>query len=316
MTVPKISVIVPVYNAERYLDECVSSLARQTFPQIEVLLVDDGSTDASGGKCDAWAAKDGRIHAIHQSNAGVSAARNAGLDHARGEWVAFADADDWLEDDAFETLSSVEMTKTADMVLFNYRKAGDQQPEEPIPDGFLEVSDALDAVLAYHGVKGYVWNKLFRRELIQRARARFDTAIGMCEDLLFDVTCLVHAKRVYSMNRCLYNYRENPDSALHAIKPEVARTCLIAHERMLGMVPETSRSAVQASDAIMAEEFLMRTYASHDVRNRDDYYAVLRRYWRQAFVREHSLKYRLRLVGGAWCPSLFYPMWNMLKGSN
>ena len=138
----------------------------------------------------------------------------------------------------------------------------------------------------------------------------------MCEDLLFDVTCLVHAKRVYSMNRCLYHYRENPDSALHAIKPEVARTCLIAHERMLGMVPETSRSAVQASDAIMAEEFLMRTYASHDVRNRDDYYAVLRRYWRQAFVREHSLKYRLRLVGGAWCPSLFYPMWNMLKGSN
>lgn len=92
----KISVIVPVYNAEKYLRRCVGSILAQTFTDFELLLVDDGSTDASGAICDEYASADARVRVFHKPNGGVSSARNLGLDNARGEWIAFADADDYL----------------------------------------------------------------------------------------------------------------------------------------------------------------------------------------------------------------------------
>ena len=98
---PKISIIVPVYNAERYLHRCIDSILAQTFRDFELLLIDDGSKDNSGYICDEYAEKDERVKVWHKENGGVSSARNVGLDNARGEWVTFADSDDWLESNAF-----------------------------------------------------------------------------------------------------------------------------------------------------------------------------------------------------------------------
>ena len=101
---PLISVIVPVYNVERYLDQCVKSIVEQSYRNLEIILVDDGSRDACPGKCDMWAAKDNRISVIHKANGGLSSARNAGLDQARGDCIAFVDSDDWIDPNMLRTV--------------------------------------------------------------------------------------------------------------------------------------------------------------------------------------------------------------------
>ena len=105
---PSISIIVPVYKVEKYLDRCVESLVRQTFDDIEIILVDDGSPDKSGKMCDEWEKKDERIRVIHKKNGGLSEARNYGIEAARGDYVAFIDSDDWIDDDMMEILSDNE----------------------------------------------------------------------------------------------------------------------------------------------------------------------------------------------------------------
>ena len=102
---PKISVIVPVYNTEKYLDRCIQSILAQTYTDFELLLVDDGSTDSSGAICDKYAEQDSRVRVFHKENGGVSSARNQGLDNAKGEWITFVDSDDWVDREFFNILS-------------------------------------------------------------------------------------------------------------------------------------------------------------------------------------------------------------------
>lgn len=320
---PLASIIVPVYNAAKYLDACVASILCQTYGNIQVILVDDGSIDGSGGLCDTWAARDSRIQVIHQTNGGVSTARNRGLEAAEGEWLEFVDADDWLEKDAVEHLLNLVQENHAQMAIFNYRSVSfDETPDSlrktaadrAIKSGVLSTKDALDCILAYSGVKGYVWNKFFSRTLIERENLRFDSNISMCEDLLFNVEYASLSTMTVSTNACLYNYRNNPDSVSHKVNLESVATCLDAHERMLAIVPRESRSAVLASYAILAEELLLRSYDAGESAHRAEYQAVVRKYWWHALKRLHSLRYWIRILGGAICPSLFYPIWSHTKG--
>ena len=111
-----ISVIVPVYNVEKYLDKCIQSILGQTYSNIELLLIDDGSTDSSGAICDKYVTQDSRVRVFHKSNEGVSAARNWGLDNAKGEWIAFVDADDWIDSDMYERMYNAAVQNQTDMV--------------------------------------------------------------------------------------------------------------------------------------------------------------------------------------------------------
>ena len=319
-----VSVIVPVYNEARFLDICVSSITHQSYHNLQVLLIDDGSKDDSGALCDAWAALDDRITVIHQANQGVSTARNAGLDAARGDWIMFVDADDWLEDHAVEILMRQVGRSSSQIVISNYRSVGfadtkatvrNRPVDFPMNSGEINATEAMELMLAYDGVKGYVWNKFFSAELITSNHLRFDPNIGMCEDLLFDVSAVMKAHTIVAINDCLYNYRVHMGSAIHMMNSHVAVTCMIAHERMLKLVNAESRPAVKASYATMAEEFLMRTYwPDGDATYRTQYLRVLRRYWLQAIRRRVPPKNRVRFLGGILCPSLFYPLWNKLKG--
>lgn len=140
-----VSLIVPVYNARDYLDTCVDSLLHQTHADIQVILVDDGSTDGSADLCDAWADKDARVMVIHRANSGVSAARNAGLDAADGDWLEFVDADDWLEEETVEELLELVHDRHAQMAIFNYRSVPLTPPQAPctlrnLITGFLPAS--------------------------------------------------------------------------------------------------------------------------------------------------------------------------------
>lgn len=178
---PAISVIIPVYKVERYLDACVASVAGQTFADLEILLVDDGSPDACPALCDAWAQRDPRIRVIHRQNGGLSAARNTGIEAAAGRFLAFVDADDLLEPDALRRAYEAQAVTGADLVIFNLRYVDETNTPLPTPD-FSQFRDEVltpDEVwqryfsLAEQRIYYVVaWNKLYRAELFRTLRFR------------------------------------------------------------------------------------------------------------------------------------------------
>lgn len=207
-----ISVIIPVYNTVKYLDECVHSILDQTISDWECLLVDDGSTDGSGEKCDFWAEKDCRIKVIHQQNKGVSAARNVGLEKANGHFVAFIDSDDWIEGNCLQILLDKILSSNADLsitgLIYDY------------PDKSLSCQSSVDIVqLGVDDVDGFVdlnkqyllfgpVAKLYKTGIIQRHHLLFDESYCYGEDLLFNYTYLNHIERIANIPECKYHYRQ------------------------------------------------------------------------------------------------------------
>lgn len=176
---PAISVIIPVYKVEPYLDACVASVAAQTFSDLEILLVDDGSPDGCPALCDAWAQKDPRVRVIHRENGGLSAARNTGIDAATGQFLAFVDSDDLLEPDTLRRAYEAQRQHDADLVIFNLVYVDEHNTPLPAPDftGFRdEVLDADGVWQRYFALAEqkiyYVvaWNKLYKRELFAGLR--------------------------------------------------------------------------------------------------------------------------------------------------
>ena len=165
---PCISVIVPVYKVEGYIRRCVESILAQTYRNLEVLLIDDGSPDGSGGICDEFAAKDSRVTVIHQENGGVSSARNAGLRRASGDWIAWVDSDDWVEPDFLQYLLTNAQDSGADIVICGmfeeYRK---RRLYIGPGDRLLDREEALEALLTDTVVRNYLWDKLWRAELFR-----------------------------------------------------------------------------------------------------------------------------------------------------
>lgn len=205
----KISIIVPVYNAAPYLRECLDSLVGQTWKDIEVILINDGSTDESGAICESYLA-DPRVIYHHQRNAGVSIARNAGLDLATGEYICFVDADDWLEPDALERLQN----ESADIVIYNFYH-GDKKHKEPLTDGVYPPEALYPKMISYVDEQGNIaytfhsiWMRLFRRALLQAHQIRFEPRYHNGEDLLFTFQATMKAETIRV--RCgdyLYHYR-------------------------------------------------------------------------------------------------------------
>jgi glycosyltransferase involved in cell wall biosynthesis len=174
----RISIVVPVYNVAPYLERCITSLKCQSFPDIEIILVDDGSTDGSGALCDRLAKDDPRIRVIHQKNAGLSCARNAGLDTALGKYVMFVDSDDWVEPDYCALPYRLAEETGSDLVLFQLHKEGDTRsslkPAPDIPAGVKTQQEALSLVMRtgrYLTCCGpFAMNKLYLRSLFEGNR--------------------------------------------------------------------------------------------------------------------------------------------------
>lgn len=233
-----ISIIVPVYNTGGYLVRCLESLIAQTYQNIEIILVDDGSTDGSGAVCDDFARRNGRIRVIHQQNSGVSAARNAGLETAEGEYVFFLDSDDILPSDSLERL----LTEICPggLVSGSMRQLhGEVLCEEGLhlPDQRLSPEEML--YLLFHeeelGYQGFLWNKLFDLRLIREHGLRFDPAIRYNEDRLFITEYLLQAREAAMIPDVVYLYRIHAASAQGAIGAafkSAALTELDAFERM------------------------------------------------------------------------------------
>lgn len=208
-----ISVIVPVYNIENFIDRCVKSLIHQSYKDIEIILVDDGSTDSSKAKCDEWEQKDDRIIVIHKENGGLSSARNAGLQIAKGEYISYVDGDDYIDSNAYEkalrVLEEVErLGEPADLLIFRYRK---------VINGSIEMIPFSEKVTTFTGPelckehvykKNYdlpiaVWTKLYRRELVE------DLSFPegrVWEDIVYNAQTYLRVKKAVLLDDALYNY--------------------------------------------------------------------------------------------------------------
>lgn len=216
---PCISVIVPVYQAQAYLGECIDSMIVQTFTDFELILVDDGSTDNSPQLCDMYQRQDHRVRVLHQKNQGVSAARNAGIEQAAGKFLAFVDADDWVEPSFLQCLhdaigaAELSLCGVADEAPF-------APPRETIAWQDMRTHPSRYAHLVY---TNYAINKLYRRELLLPNGPRFDTTMRRGEDAAFVASCLQKCSTIAVCPDLLYHYRVNISSATHHFYEGVCR---------------------------------------------------------------------------------------------
>ncbi len=201
---PLVSIIVPVYNAQEFLERCINSVLAQEYTNFELILVDDGSTDNSGAVCDSYLNRDARIRVIHKENTGVSDSRNQALDEAKGEYLQFLDSDDWLAQDATRQLVRSVQNSGCDMVIADfYRVVGEtiSHKGDIEKDGKLTREEFAGHMMEnpadfYYGV---LWNKLYRRDIIEQNRLRMDANISWCEDFIFNLEYLRHCHNIYAL---------------------------------------------------------------------------------------------------------------------
>ncbi len=207
----QISVLVPVYNVASFLPRCLDSLAAQTMRDIEILLIDDGSSDESGAICDAYAARDLRFRVIHQENHGLSHVRNRSLEEAVGEYLMFVDADDWVEPDFCEVPWRCAVERGADLVFFRYQRTREDGAILPlaglVPTGQIDKRTALDLLFGASG--SYVWDKLWKRSLFRDIRF---PEVPAYADVGTTYRPLLQAERFFSLDRVLYYYRKRRGS--------------------------------------------------------------------------------------------------------
>ena len=214
-----ISIIVPVYNVEAYLDKCISSLVNQTYKNIEIILVDDGSPDNCPFICDRWAKKDNRIKVIHKKNGGQSSARNTALDRMTGQYVAFVDSDDYVCNDFIEKLYNDITTQSADISICGYYEVDliNNHNRKVIVEKRLIVSEndywKLEIIPQYHMFSLALWNKLFKKEIWNDLRFKLGK---YAEDVFAMNKYIPKAHRISIINDALYHYIQRTDSLAHS----------------------------------------------------------------------------------------------------
>ncbi|MBO7508696.1 MAG: glycosyltransferase [Alphaproteobacteria bacterium] len=213
---PKISVIVPVYNAEKYLARCMDSLCKQTFADFEVICVNDGSTDKSRDILSEYVAHDSRFVVFDKSNAGVSAARNDGIAKARGEYIHFLDADDFIDDDYYQKMYDAAAMAECDIVASGFVTNTKYARDLKYSCDFVKHTLFGKLRWTYAFTDGFVWRYLFRREFIRDNNLRFDTNMISQEDAIFVLNAIVVANAVVFVSETFYHYMFNSESALHS----------------------------------------------------------------------------------------------------
>lgn len=213
MEQPEISIIVPIYKAERYLKTCLDSIIAQTYKNLQIILVDDGSPDGCGGICDSYAARDQRIQVIHQPNGGVAAARNAGLSAATGDWIGWVDADDWIERDMFEYLLRNAVAQKAEVcVCARYEELPHRTNRFGFSQGaLLTRQGALKALLENRDLDDALYDKLWKRQLFQSIRFPEGRTY---EDLATVYRLLEQAQTVACLPEQKYHYRRHRGSIM------------------------------------------------------------------------------------------------------
>lgn len=218
----KVSIIIPVYNVEKYLVQCLDSIGSQTYQNLEIILVNDGSKDLSGQICDRYAEQDSRVCVIHQENAGAANAKNAGLDRATGQYIAFADSDDYVEPSWIEKMVAVAESFDADVVECDFDKVYQShcETENCFPDECTEFTaeEYLGQYLS-NWTCSLFWNKLFCAKRVKSVRFRKERRC--IDDEFFTYKAITGAQKVVRIQDVLYHYRQRASSAVSTAKNRV-----------------------------------------------------------------------------------------------
>ena len=213
-----VSIVVPVYNAEKYIDRCVQSLTEQTYPEIEIILVDDGSPDASGKLCDVWSEKDTRIKVIHKENGGASSARNAGIEVATGSYISFVDADDYVENTYIEVLMTDLVKNGSQLSAGSFYRIDFFEKVNCLNNKVVyELNSQGEEVaceINYNHILRVPWGKLFVLDIINKYGLRFDQAVHYGEDTIFVLQYLRHCTRISLITDLIYNYNRVLENSL------------------------------------------------------------------------------------------------------
>lgn len=261
MEIPKVSIIVPIYNVEKYLDRCMESLFNQTLKDIEIVMVDDGSPDNCPKMCDDYAKKDERVKVIHKKNAGLGYARNSGLEIATGEYVAFVDSDDYIDINMYESLIDEAVRSDADTVFCGFKTEqrnglwvnSDEVPARSVWDGDDVEKFMLDMIANAPYIKQErkyqmsVWHSIYRRSIIEDNHIKFHSERDVVsEDLPFQVDFLLHAARVVYLPHTFYFYCLNGTSLTMTFKPEkyegMKRLYLLLNSQLEGVADYKQRT--------------------------------------------------------------------------
>ncbi len=292
-----ISIIVPVYNCAGFLQRCVDSLTAQTYDDIEIILVDDGSTDGSAALCDDLAVRDSRITVLHRTNGGVSSARNAGIAAARGEFITFADADDYVNPDHIGGLRELMRKFDCDVAVCSYISENEDKCSEPrcrsaAPNEvFYSHDSAVCELLAGGAVGGYVWNKLYRRHLLDGVEFRRDVRI--LEDLLFNFEVFRKAKSMAFTDYRSYHYIQRGQSAMHRSFGEEHRQMVETARHIRDELAEEGGELADAGSGLLATTILwvcdvMAEYGPYDrelfARYRSEFKPLKKKYMKMSRV--------------------------------
>lgn len=221
---PLISLIIPVYKVEHYLHECINSVLNQSYKNIEIILIDDGSPDNCPAICDEYAKKDKRIKVIHKQNAGVSAARNTGLDHANGKYIMFCDSDDYVDSKWCEIFFKTAELNPNYWIFSNINKIINGEIKKVVFDQ-QEIADFKNNPSYYKAftktLSGTCYNKIYNAQVLKENNIRFDEDKSMCEDACFDALYFQKCSGVVFIEEPLYYYRDNASSITHSYQPNL-----------------------------------------------------------------------------------------------
>lgn len=247
-----VSIIVPIYNVEKYLLKCLESILGQTMKNIEVILINDGSKDKSLSICHEYANQDNRIQVIDKVNEGVAAARNTGLERASGNYVGFVDPDDWIEPEMYESMYNKLAHSEHNLCLCNYYK-DDRLVSYPkvlkIKKDSLDKQEVIDEIIAsmigiddlmpkYKYIMGCVWRCLYKKDFIDQYELRFKKGVSIMEDLVFTIEALLKSDGLCIDHGIWYHYRRNPKSILHSYNPNMWEDQIYVHRLLEELLQE------------------------------------------------------------------------------
>lgn len=287
MLSPKISIIIPIYNAEHSLPKMLNSILKQTFCDFEVLLINDGSTDSSGTICNNYTSEDKRFKVIHKKNAGVSAARQTGLENAQGEYIIHADADDWIEPTMLEELYNKAIKENADVVICdfytnngNIEKYVKQQP------------NGLDHISILHGLfqqlHGSCWNKLVSRICYNKYSIKFTAGINHCEDLLTWIQLYQYPIKTAYLPKAFYHYIMNDNSITHNFTRQTyAMRCMFYRE----LCKSLTINGFESDKRRMRLSILAEGYMYKVISNREVWIELMKYNKRAAFCETRSIRW-------------------------
>lgn len=246
----KISIIIPVYNTEKYIEKCIRSVLAQTYENLEIICVDDGSEDASGSILDKISKEDDRLHVIHNKRSGVGVSRNIAMQAATGDYYGFVDSDDYIASDMYGTLLEAIEKSNVDIVTCNYYLDYDgkieiAKNEKKVPDIPMETKEFLQYVWErdiYKGVANYLWTKLYKKELIKNDKGelinRFENGFSGT-DIIFNAMVCTQAKDILYIDIPLYYYTQRNDSIVHSSSAQINTLSWVeAYERIIDIYNE------------------------------------------------------------------------------